>query len=192
MINELLQDQAAMFVSGAMTAGEREQFELILEFHGELREFVAELNEVGATLAMAHRNPACDPPSPGLKSRISGLIAGRPQSCTAEGLVVAGPDGLVQWVNPAFTEMCGYTLEELRGKKLGPILQGAATDRNTAERMRQAVHEHRPCRETILNYHKNGTPYWVEIAITPIFAGGPDPQWFIARECELPGLVAFP
>ncbi len=179
-----------MFVSGALTAEEREQFELILEFDEELREFVAGLSEVGATLAMAAHTPATDSPSPALKSRISGLIAGRPQRSAAEGLVVAGPDGLVQWVNPAFTQMCGYTIEELRGKKLGPILQGAGTDRQTADRMRRAVHELRPCNETILNYHKNGNPYWVEIAITPIYTGGSQPHWLIARERELTARAA--
>ena len=98
---------------------------------------------------------------------------------------MSGPDGLVQWVNPAFSAMCGYTLDELRGKKLGPILQGAQTDRETAERMRLAVREYRPCRETILNYHKNGTPYWVEVAITPIMDDAGQPLWLVAREREL-------
>ena len=135
---------------------------------------------------MAPQGFACEAPSPGLKSRISGLIAARAQRSPAEGLVVAGSDGCVQWVNPAFTEMCGYTIEELRGKKLGPILQGPGTDRDTAERMRRAVHDCRPCNERILNYHKNGAPYWVEIAITPIFTGGQQPQWLIARERQSP------
>jgi methyl-accepting chemotaxis protein len=86
--------------------------------------------------------------------------------------------------------MCGYTLDELRGKKLGPILQGLKTDRETADRMRRAVHEHRPCRETILNYHKNGEPYWVDVAITPIFDDAAQPLWLIARERELTDRVA--
>ena len=98
---------------------------------------------------------------------------------------MSGPDGLVQWVNPAFTAMCGYTLDELRGKNLGPILQGEKTDRETAARMRRAVKEYQPCRETILNYHKNGEPYWVEIAITPILDDAGTPLWMVAREREL-------
>jgi PAS domain S-box-containing protein len=91
----------------------------------------------------------------------------------------------VQWVNPAFTAMCGYTLDELRGKNLGPILQGEKTDRETAARMRRAVKEYQPCLETILNYHKNGEPYWVEIAITPILDDAGKPLWMVAREREL-------
>jgi PAS domain S-box-containing protein len=184
MINEYLQNQAGVFVAGAMTRGEREEFEMILEFNEELRELVGSLAEVSAAITLATQL-AGGSPSPGLKSRIAGLIANRPQHSTAEGMVMASPDGLVQWVNTAFSEMCGYTLEELRGKKLGPILQGVDTDRETAERMRRAVHEYRRCSETILNYHKNGSPYWVEVAITPMFDDAGQPMWLVAREREV-------
>ncbi len=53
MIDELLQDRAALYVSGAMTAQERDDFELILEFHDEVRQFVRELNEVGTALLLS-------------------------------------------------------------------------------------------------------------------------------------------
>ena len=50
MLSELLQDRASLYVSGAMTAPERENFELILEFHDELRRMVAGLEEVGTAV----------------------------------------------------------------------------------------------------------------------------------------------
>ena len=185
MLTEFLQDQAALFAYGAMTSQEREQFELLLEFHHELRHFAVGMSEVGAALALATRRASDPAPSLGLKARIAGLIASRPQHVTPEGIVVSGPDRLVQWVNPAFSAMCGYSLDELHGKNLGPILQGAETDREVAARMRRAVHEYRPCKETILNYHKNGTPYCVEVAISPILDGEGQALWLVAREREL-------
>ena len=190
MIDELLQDRSALYVSGAMNAREREDFELILEFHHELREYVAGLQAVGAALTLASLRGNGRSPSPGLKSRVLGAIADRRQETTADGCVMTTPEGLVQWVNSEFSEMCGYSLDELRGKKLGPILQGKKTDRETAARMRRAVHERRPCLETILNYHRDGTPYWVEIAITPIFDDAGQPLWFVAREHEVPEPIA--
>ncbi|MEO8352543.1 MAG: PAS domain-containing protein [Chthoniobacteraceae bacterium] len=190
MLTDFLQDQAALYAAGAMLTAKREQFEVILEFHHELREFAAGLSEVGAAVALALPQRARVAPSPNLKARLAGLIAGRPQQTCPEGLVVSGPDRLVQWVNPAFSEMCGYALEELRGKNLGPILQGEKTDRATADRMRSAVHEYRPCRETILNYHKNGTPYWVEVAISPILDDEGELLWLVAREREIPEPIA--
>ena len=125
-----------------------------------------------------------------LRPEFSGSLRDRPQQVTSDGLVMSGPDGLVQWINPAFSAMCGYTLEELRGKKLGPILQGEKTDRKTAERLRRAVHEYRPCREAILNYRKNGEPYWVEISMTPILDGVGQPLWLVARERKLADRIA--
>ena len=184
MLTEFLQDQAALYASGAMTAEERAPFELVLEFHHEFREFVAGLNQVGAELLLATKLTGVAP-SLSVKARLAGLIPCHPQRTSPEGMVMCGPDRLVQWINPAFSAMCGYTLEELRGKNLGPILQGPGTDRESAARMRTAVHEYRPCRETILNYHKNGTSYWVEVAITPVLDDAGQPLWLVAQEREL-------
>ena len=128
-------------------------------------------------------------PTPELKARMFAAIADTSQEVSPDALVMSGPDGLVQWINPAFSAMCGYTLEELRGKKLGPILQGEDTDRETANRIRNAVHACLPCRETILNYHKSGAPDRVEIAITPIRDDSGHPLWLVAREREITGLA---
>ena len=185
MLSELLQEQAALYVSGVMTAQQREHFELVIESHEELRAFASEMAEVGTAVTLATLRPDEVRPSPGTKNRILDAIANVPQEVASEAFVMSGPDGLVQWINPAFSRMCGYTLEEVRGKKLGPILQGEKTDREAANRMREAVHKYRPCHETIVNYHKNGIPYWVEIAITPIFDEEGQPLWLVAREREI-------
>jgi PAS domain S-box-containing protein len=188
MLSELLQEQAALYAAGVMTSEQREQFELVIEFHDELRELVRGLVEVGAAVTLATRDRSGVGPTRESKTRIMAAIADSPQETHPEALVVSGPDGLVQWVNPSFSEMCGYTLEELRGKKLGPILQGAQTDRETAARMREAVHAFCACRETILNYHKSGVPYWVNISITPIHDRAGEPLWLVAREREVSAL----
>ena len=188
MLSELLQEQAALYAAGVMTSRQREQFEVVVEFHDELREFVGRMVEVGAAVTLAARDRSGVGPTPDAKARIFAAISNTPQEFQPEAMVMSGPDGLVQWVNPAFSAMCGYTLEELRGKKLGPILQGEKTDRETAARIREAVHACRACRETILNYHKSGLPYWVEISITPIRDESGEPLWLVAREREVSGL----
>lgn len=184
MIDELLQDRAALYVSGAMTEEEREQFELVLVFHEQVREFVDDLQEVGTAIALSDTLPD-RAPSADLKDRVLRAAVERSQQAVAEGFVVTGPDRLVQWVNPAFVEMCGYSLEELRGQNLGPLLQGEKTDPNSAARMRTAIHENRGCHEQMINYRKDGSPYWVDIAITPILDDEGGPLYFVAREREL-------
>ena len=189
MIDEFLQERAALYVSGTMSPQEREEFELLLEFHSELVEFTGGLAEIGVAVTLSTSRPVNPGPSRGLKDRILGMAEDRPQQVASDSLVVAGPDGLVRWINPAFSTMCGYTLDELHGKRLGPILQGEKTDREAATRLRRAVHECRPCREALVNYRKNGEAYWVDIAITPIHDDAGRPYCLVARERELADLI---
>ena len=186
MINDLLQDRAALYVAGALTAREREDFELILEFHEELRQFMAGLQDVGTAILLAGVPPDSPAPPDRLKQAVLRELGSQAQQTTAEAFVMTGPDRLVQWVNPAFVAMCGYQLEELRGKSLGPILQGEKTDQAAAARMRHAVHAFRPCHEQLVNYRKDGTPYLVDIEIRPILDDAGTPLWVVAREHELP------
>ncbi len=184
MIDEQMQEDAALYASGAMTQDEREKFELLLHFNAELRALTNDLHETVVATLLAE--PAASPaPSSGLKARILTAITGTAQQTEHEAIVMAGPDALVQWVNPEFSAMCGYSLEELRGKKLGPILQGELTERDVAERMRVAVHAAQPCSETLINYRKDGSHYRVSIEITPLFKGDGSLRCYVAREREI-------
>ena len=51
--------------------------------------------------------------------------------------------------------------------------------------MRKAVHDYEPCRERLINYRKDGSPYWVDIEITPIMDDAGAPLFMVAREREL-------
>ena len=185
MLSELLLDRAQRYVSGDMTAPERENFELILEFHHELRAQVAGLQEVMAAVVMTRVPPVAPPPA-ALKARILGALDALPRQPEPEGFVVTDPRGLVEWVNPAFTAMCGYALEEIKGRKPGHLLQGPGTDPAPVSRIRVSLQARRPCRETLVNYHKNGTLYHVDVRITPILDDDQQPLWFVAQERKLP------
>jgi PAS domain S-box-containing protein len=182
---EQLQDRAVQYVSGAMTAAERESFEVVLEFHRDLRLQVAELQEVASTVAMAPVGRLMDPPAD-LKSRLLGAVETLPPRREPDGLVVTDAEGRVEWINPAFTAMCGYSLEEIRGRKPGHLLQGPATDPAAVERIRAALRDRRPCREALVNYHKDGTRYRADVRISPVLDDDAQPLWFVARERRLP------
>jgi len=190
MLTELLQDRCALYAAGFLSPAERDSFDLILDSHPEVQDLVGGLQEVSTALVLATMRNGVPAPPAGLLSRVLAAIDGRPQEARGAGFVMCGTDGLVEWVNAEFSAMCGYSLDDLRGRKLGPILQGAATCPETADRMRQAVQELRPCRETILNYHKSGSPYWAEIAITPVCDESGQPLWLVAREREVAEPVA--
>lgn len=184
MLPELLHDRAVRYVSGDMTAEERESTEVILEFHQELRAYVAGLQEVVTAVVMTQVTPVAAPVE--LKTRLLGALDALPPRSEPDGLVVTDSGGLVEWVNPAFMAMCGYSLEELKGRKPGHLLQGPGTDPAPVERIRESLRERRPCRETLVNYHKDGTRYRVDVRITPILDEARQPLYFVAREQKLP------
>ncbi|MFB2923556.1 MULTISPECIES: PAS domain S-box protein [Aerosakkonema] len=77
------------------------------------------------------------------------------------------PSPRIVYVNPAFTRMTGYTLEEVLGKT-PRILQGEETDRMALDRIRAALQNWQPVRVDLINYRKNGSQYWVEVSIVPV------------------------
>lgn len=77
------------------------------------------------------------------------------------------PGPRIVYVNPAFTRMTGYTLEEVLGKT-PRILQGEKTERAALARIRTALQNWQPVRVDLINYHKDGSQFWVELSIVPV------------------------
>lgn len=82
-----------------------------------------------------------------------------------------GNDNLVVFNNPAFSEITGYPTAEIVGRDCR-FLQGADTDSATVKAVAGAIRSRRPFNGLILNYRKDGQPFWNELRINPIFAGG--------------------
>ncbi len=103
----------------------------------------------------------------------------------SQAVVVSDIDGLIEWVSPAFSRMCGYTLGELRGNKAGKMLQGADTDSRAMEILRSGIRERRAVHTQLVNYSKDGECYEVDIELTPTFGADGSCTGFIALEKEV-------
>ena len=90
-------------------------------------------------------------------------------SGTESLVIIADADGRIEWVNPAFERKTGYTLRESRGRTPGSFLQGPGSDKAVTEQIRRALRARQSSAGELLNYAKDGTPYWVSFQITPIF-----------------------
>nr|WP_254659057.1 diguanylate cyclase [Ralstonia pickettii] len=73
----------------------------------------------------------------------------------------------VQFANPAFTAMTGYSLDELHGHSLRR-LQGPDTDPAVIDDLRISLREGRLFEGTATNYRKDGSSYTVRWSISPV------------------------
>ena len=77
------------------------------------------------------------------------------------------PGPRIIYVNRAFTNVTGYTEEEVLGKT-PRILQGPGTSEESKEKIRRALKRWQPVRIEMLNYRKDGSEFWVELNIVPV------------------------
>jgi len=106
----------------------------------------------------------------------------------SQPVVVSNLQGEIEWVSPAFSRMCGYTLGELRGTRPGTLLQGADTDPASVGTLREAIRDRRPVRIQLINYSKSGERYEVDLNLAPTYAADGTCTGFIAIEKEVVNL----
>lgn len=94
-----------------------------------------------------------------------------------------GHESKIIFVNEAFCKMTGYQSTELIGKS-PKILQGPGTSESQLEIMRQAVDTGRACEVEVINYRKDGTPFWVHISLSPVWSDNKIRHW-IAIERDI-------
>lgn len=98
------------------------------------------------------------------------LLKERALESTAEGVVISDcmQAGMpIIYVNKAFTALTGYKYDEVVGHNCR-FLQGPDTDPSAKQSIRKALAEERSCIVEILNYQKDGTPFWNRLSITPV------------------------
>ncbi|MGZ5848149.1 MAG: putative bifunctional diguanylate cyclase/phosphodiesterase, partial [Ramlibacter sp.] len=78
------------------------------------------------------------------------------------------PGPRIVFVNEAFERRTGYSRDEVIGRS-PRFLQGPNTQRRGLDQIRAAMEEWRPARVDLINYRKNGEPYWVDLDVSPVW-----------------------
>ncbi len=89
-------------------------------------------------------------------------------SKTDNAVFIIDNDEKIEWVNDAFTNQTGYTVEEAKGKKPGSLFQGKNIDPNTILQIGDRISKGLSFTGEMLNYHKDGYEFWVHMALNPI------------------------
>ncbi|PSR02473.1 MAG: PAS sensor domain-containing protein [Bacteroidetes bacterium QS_8_68_28] len=76
-------------------------------------------------------------------------------------------NGPIIFVNDAFTEMTGYTEEEVLGETPG-LMQGPKTDQDELDRLAQDLQDGKVFQGETVNYKKDGSAFRIEWKVAPV------------------------
>jgi PAS domain S-box-containing protein len=106
-------------------------------------------------------------------------------SKTDSGVIITNAQGETTWVNEGFERITGYTLEDVRGQKPGAVLQGPKTNPEHVQKIREGLARRESFSQEILNHGKDGSTYWLELNITPVFNEKGELEQFIGIERDI-------
>jgi two-component system cell cycle sensor histidine kinase/response regulator CckA len=118
---------------------------------------------------------------------VENLRLARVVAATSEGVLITDPnqpDNPIIYSNPAFSRITGYELEEVIGRNCR-FLQGINTNPETVADIRQAIHEQREIKATLLNYRKDGQPFWNELKISPVLSEAGELLYFVGIQTDV-------
>ena len=97
------------------------------------------------------------------------------------GVVINDADNKVTWINAAFEKITGFSLEDLKGKRLGDLISGPDTDYSIIEKARAMTQQAKSFTVDMLAYRKDKTPIWISVYNTVVL----DDEGQIESEVEI-------
>jgi PAS domain S-box-containing protein len=106
----------------------------------------------------------------------------------ANAIVITDLNGHIDWVNPAFTRLTGYTLEEVRGEN-PRLLKSGKHDADFYRRLWRTILDGQVFRGEMINRRRDGSLYREHMTITPVRDGEGAITHFIAvKEAATEGI----
>ncbi|RYG19432.1 MAG: PAS domain S-box protein [Chitinophagaceae bacterium] len=97
------------------------------------------------------------------------------------GVVINDADNKVTWINAAFEKITGFTLQDLKGKRLGDLISGPATDWSIIKKARKMTEQGKSFTVDMLAYRKDKTPIWISVYNTVVL----DEEGKVESEVEI-------
>lgn len=122
---------------------------------------------------------------PGLDDRGSVFFAAI--EMTRMPMILTDPnqdDNPIAFANKAFLDLTGYEEDEVLGRNCR-FLQGAQTDRNIVAELRNAVAARQSLAVELLNYRRDGSPFWNAVFIGPVYDTSGKLLYFFASQLDV-------
>ncbi|MBP5952645.1 PAS domain-containing protein [Pseudomonas iridis] len=104
-----------------------------------------------------------------------------------DGIVVAeqeGDENVLIYANQAFQRLTGYSSDDTLYQDCR-FLQGDDRDQPGIVAIREAIKNFQPCRQIIRNYRHDGSAFWNELSITPVFNDADQLTYYIGIQKDV-------
>ncbi len=122
---------------------------------------------------------------------ISPALLERIVNASDDGIVVAEQEGdetILIYANQGFERLTGYSVDEILYRDCR-FLQNGDRDQPAIDRVRTALREGKPCREVLRNYRKDGSQFWNELSITPVYDEEDRLTYFVGVQKDVTSLI---
>ena len=112
-------------------------------------------------------------------------------NASKDGIVIAeqeGSDNILIYANRAFEELTGYSEDEILYQDCR-FLQAGDRDQAPLAEVREAIRRGESTRVVLRNYRKDGSLFWNELTITPVFNDDDHLTYFIGIQRDVTELV---
>jgi diguanylate cyclase (GGDEF)-like protein/PAS domain S-box-containing protein len=106
---------------------------------------------------------------------------------SANAMVISravAPGFVIEYVNPAFEHVTGYTSAEVIGHNCN-FLQGDDRDQSGIDEIRSALREQRAGNAVLRNYRKDGTLFWNHLFVAPVRGIDGAVSHFVASQYDI-------
>lgn len=104
---------------------------------------------------------------------------------TSHAVIMTDAAGRTTWANEGLERITGFRPEDLMGRKPGELLQVPETDPATVAAISAALRRGEGCRVEILNGHKDGHRYWLDLEIQPLFGEDGRVEGYMAIQSDI-------
>ena len=104
-------------------------------------------------------------------------------------VIIAKPDGTIEWVNESFERVMEYPLAEIVNENPATFMVGPETKPRTIRYIQAAIKHGRGISTEIVNYSKSGKKYHLQLEIQPILNHAGVLENFIAIQADITARV---
>ncbi|MFN4156300.1 MAG: PAS domain S-box protein [Paracoccaceae bacterium] len=100
-------------------------------------------------------------------------------------VVVVDRKQTITWANQAWERRTGWTVDEVKGRKLGDLVRGKQKDPENESGVANAIANNEVYHGATINFDRHGTGYWIDFNILPLYDREGDVTGYVSIETDV-------